>query len=75
MSFSRYWASDKDKGEIEVQFLIWALSTYSSPNYNIQYTYENFAIEDFCSKILTIPIDHPELNPVEVFFRGLSKDL
>ena len=52
-----------------------ARQIYPSPTYKIQKMANKFATEEFNIKILFLPVAHPELNPIEMFWSKMKRSI
>ena len=65
------WRVQKSKNELLQQ----ARKIYSSPTYKIQKIADKFREGDFEIKILFLPVAHPELNPLEMFWSKMKRGI
>ena len=52
-----------------------AREVYPSPTYTIQKIANTYTIGMFHIKILFLPVAHPELNPTEMFWSKMKRDI
>ena len=65
------WASRKTKH----QLLDYARKIYPWPKYKIQKIADKFEREGFSIKILFLPVEHPELNPIEMAWAYIKRSV
>ena len=67
------WLPNWESLKVKQDLLIRARSIYPSPKYKIQKIADEFSSEDFCIKILFLPVAHPELNPIELVWGNIKR--
>ena len=57
------------------QLLDYARNIYPSPKYKIQKIADKFALEDFSIKIIFLSVAHPELDPIEMVWGFVKRNV